>query len=62
MRIKTRLQIHTAITVLTFFSICLILFLALYYVKKVIDASGLVNNMINNEFERSYAQKRLSAQ
>ncbi|HBG20075.1 MAG TPA: hypothetical protein DDY32_12590 [Desulfobulbaceae bacterium] len=52
MLIKERLQIYIAMTVLTFFAVCLMLLLSLYYVKKAIDASDLANAMISNAFER----------
>jgi two-component sensor histidine kinase/HAMP domain-containing protein len=51
MRIKKRLQINIAATVLTIFFICLMLFLALYYVKKAIDASEIASGILSSAFE-----------
>ena len=51
MRIKRRLQINIAVTVLMFFFICSMLFLALYHVKKAIDASEIANGIISGAFE-----------
>lgn len=52
MRVKKRIRINIAVTVLTFFAVCFMILLSLYYVEKALGASEIADAMIRNAFER----------